>query len=93
MHSSHTPVVLCATTVPSIGNSNAAVPSDATNDDIDNDVNSNVISDTETNGTTTNTMNGYGIDMDQNALMETDMLVAVDDQDRKSTRLNSSHVD
>ena len=80
MHSSHTPVVLCATTVPSIGNSNAAVPpNDATNDD--NDVNSNVISDTETNGTTTNTMNGYGIDMDQNALMETDMLVAVDDHD------------
>ena len=47
---------------------------------IDDDyVNSNVIiTDTPTNGATNH---GYGIDMDQNALMETDMLVAVDEKD------------
>jgi isopentenyl-diphosphate delta-isomerase type 1 len=65
MHSS-TSVLLCATAVPSIENSNAG-PNDK---------------DTQTNGASSDaTKNGYGIDMDQNTLMETDMLVAVDEND------------
>ena len=68
MHSS----TLCATAVPSVEYSNAVPPDDAAaaaKKGNDNDA------DPTTNGL------GYGIDMDQNTLMETDMLVAVDEHD------------
>ena len=49
---------------------------DVPNDDhTEDDVHRNGITDTSTN------VNGYGVDMDQKTLMETDMLVAVDERD------------
>ena len=72
MHSS-TSTLLCAT------QSGPSVETTPPNNDDDHE-------DTQTNGvtssdTTTTNNSDYGIDMDQNTLMETDMLVAVDEQD------------
>lgn len=62
-----------------------AVENTPPNDDREgatDDTNGNSSVDSQTNGfASKDTNHGYGIDMDQNTLMETDMLVAVDEND------------